>query len=427
MKPTIGKTTEGIDLAIDLPKLMRSKLLLQANSGGGKSYMLRLILEQTHGKVQQVMIDTEGEFLTLREKFDYVYCAPTGGDAVATPGTATLLARRLRETRVSAIIDIYELPLPQRQKFVRRFIEEFMAAPKKLWHPCLIALDEAQDYCPESGKGESESKAAVIDVQARGRKRGLCTILATQRLAKLSKDAAAECQNKLIGLTTLPDDQDSAAKELGMKPKDSIQILRNLEPGHFFAYGPALSKTVVEVFGGPVQTKHPEVGEKLPPLPAPSEKIKKVRHRYRVRISDRASRHRRPRGRSMERREVRMKVSELDGAELDYWVARALGANARIEHGCYMPLNLSLCFAEFENRDDDQPFSPSNVWEDAGPIIVREQIGFNPTSAGDWCATDYLERPNHAYGRGPTPLIAAMRCFVASKFGEEVGTSELST
>lgn len=61
------------DFAIDLDALVASRLLVQANSGGGKSYLLRRILEQSHGKIQQIVIDLEGEFYTLREKYnDYL-------------------------------------------------------------------------------------------------------------------------------------------------------------------------------------------------------------------------------------------------------------------------------------------------------------------------------------------------------------------
>src|SRR5690349_2082364 len=87
---------------IDLQALIDGRLEVDARSGAGKSHALRLLLEQTHGKVQQLVIDLEGEFVSLREKFDYVICAPTGGDADAHPGTAALLARRLLENNASA-------------------------------------------------------------------------------------------------------------------------------------------------------------------------------------------------------------------------------------------------------------------------------------------------------------------------------------
>ncbi|HET6372680.1 MAG TPA: hypothetical protein VFG76_05200, partial [Candidatus Polarisedimenticolia bacterium] len=46
--------------------------------GGGKSWCLRRILEQTHGAIQHLVIDPEGEFASLRERFDYVHAAKHG-------------------------------------------------------------------------------------------------------------------------------------------------------------------------------------------------------------------------------------------------------------------------------------------------------------------------------------------------------------
>jgi hypothetical protein len=221
------------------------------------------------------VLDTEDEFFSLREKFDYIICAPRGADAVATPATAALLARRLRETRVSAIIGLYEMKMPDRRHFVRLFLEEFVEAPKSLWHPAVVVVDEAHLYCPE--KGEAESMSAVMDLATRGRKRGLCAVLATQRLSKLHKDTAAEMLNKLIGRTGLDIDVKRAADELGLTYKDAMPILRNLEPGDFYAFGPALSNEVLKITVGPVETTHPEIGDKqITAPPPPSEKIKKM-------------------------------------------------------------------------------------------------------------------------------------------------------
>ena len=262
-------------MALDVPRLIDTRLLVQSNSGGGKSWALRRILEQTAGRVQQIVLDTEGEFSTLREKFDYVVCAPQGADAIARPETAALLARRIRETRVSAVVDLYDLKMHERRRFVRLFLEELIEAPKTLWHPALVVVDEAHLYAPE--KGEAESAQAVIDLSSRGRKRGLCAVLATQRLSKLHKDAAAELLNKLIGRTGLDVDVKRAADELGMSLREAMPVLRGLDPGEFFAFGPALTKAVTRVAIGPVATTHPKSGDRqLAAPPPPSEKIKKL-------------------------------------------------------------------------------------------------------------------------------------------------------
>src|SRR6266568_2633265 len=262
-------------LSIDLPTLLDTRLLVQANSGGGKSWLLRRILEQSHGHVQQIVIDLEGEFATLREKYDYVL-AGKDGDTPADPRSAGLLAQRLLELNVSAIIDLYELHYQDRKHFVRLFLESMINAPKHLWHPCLVVIDEAHKFCPE--KEQSEASSAVIDLATLGRKRGYCAILATQRLSKLHKDAAAECNNKLIGRTGLDVDMRRAGEELGFSTKDHSLALRNLAAGEFFAFGPAISPEVIKVAIGSVQTTHPKAGSRIvsaAPLP-PTENIKKI-------------------------------------------------------------------------------------------------------------------------------------------------------
>jgi uncharacterized protein len=115
---------------IDLQKLIDSRLLIQANSGSGKSWVLRRILEQSHGKVQQIVIDLEGEFSTLREKYDYLLVGK-GGDVSASVKSAGLLAHKILELNVSAIIDLYELPHQERKRFVRLFLEAMIKVPSR--------------------------------------------------------------------------------------------------------------------------------------------------------------------------------------------------------------------------------------------------------------------------------------------------------
>lgn len=262
------------EIEIDLQRLIESKLLVQANSGGGKSWALRRILEQSHGKVQHIILDSEGEFGTLREKHDYVL-AGKGGDTPAEPRSAALLARKLLELNVSAIIDLYELHPQERKRFVRLFLESLINAPKDLWHNCIVVIDEAHTYAPE--KGQSEAMDAVIGLAALGRKRGFGAILATQRISKLSKDAAAECNNKLIGRASQDIDMKRAADELGFTSREQMLSLRSLKPGEFYAFGPAISDEVQKVVVGEVHTTHPKAGSRsLTKVVPPTAGIKKI-------------------------------------------------------------------------------------------------------------------------------------------------------
>lgn len=275
----IGK---GLDesVRLDVPSLVTSRLLICANSGGGKSYALRGLAEQV-GKGREsipvVVLDPEGEFSTLREILDMVLVGP-GGEVAADVRSAKLLARKLVELRVSAVVDISELSLVDRRRFVRLFCESLVSLPKKLWHPTLFVLDEAHKFCPERGHGQSESTDAVISLMAQGRKRGYCGLLATQRLSKLHKDAVGECNNVMVGRCVQDVDVRRAADLLGLRTREAGTTLRALLPGEFYAFGPAFSFPGIERFRTvPVQTTHPDSKNrgKIEPT-APSVKIRKV-------------------------------------------------------------------------------------------------------------------------------------------------------
>ena len=106
-----------------------------------------------------------------------------------------------------------------------------------------------------------------------------------------------------------------------------------------------------------------------------------------------------------------MKTSELTGALLDYWVARA--ERVEVTVGSYYGEKI-IYHAPFEGR----VYDPSANWATGGPIIEREEISLLP---GPWSAQVFDETGLISWeGRGPTPLVAAMRAYVASKFGDEV-------
>ncbi len=265
---------ENCDLNIE--KLIATRMLINANSGGGKSWAIRRFLEKSHGQVQQIILDLEGEFISLREKYDYLLVGKEGEIPVSIR-TAELLARKLLELNVSTVIDLSELKHPERITFVKRFLDSLVNSPKNLWHPAIIVVDEAHQFCPE--KSKSESMGAVIDLMTRGRKRGFCGVLATQRISKLHKDAAAECNNQMVGRTGLDIDMKRAGDILGFTSKEDIRSLRDLKAGEFFVYGSAFKHNgVKKIFVGDVKTTHPDRTrgiEAMESSPTP-ENIKKI-------------------------------------------------------------------------------------------------------------------------------------------------------
>lgn len=117
-------------------------------------------------------------------------------------------------------------------------------------------------------------------------------------------------------------------------------------------------------------------------------------------------------------RAVKIKTSELSGAALDWAVADVTGDDVwRESRNIYVR----------DDCDYVSHYSPSTDWAQGGPIIEREKIGFRFSGGFGFCAwKSYGVGPhrNEQSQYGPTPLIAAMRCYVASKFGDEVKMSD---
>jgi hypothetical protein len=125
-----------------------------------------------------------------------------------------------------------------------------------------------------------------------------------------------------------------------------------------------------------------------------------------------------------------MKTNELTGAALDWAVAKCEGLLAFGWEDDMGLLKITLSTGETEY------FIPTMKWEQGGPIIeresifvLREQSGFKGRRL--WAATsgankavglneDSIKLYRDDFYFGPTPLIAAMRCYVASKLGAEI-------
>jgi hypothetical protein len=112
-----------------------------------------------------------------------------------------------------------------------------------------------------------------------------------------------------------------------------------------------------------------------------------------------------------------MKTSELTGAALDWAVAKCEAFKTKVEiEGIVWLLD--------SRGDISRNFNPSSNWSWCGPIIERERITSRvDTRGGRWVS--FLDGGKVTCRMvGPTPLIAAMRCYVASKLGDDVDVPE---
>jgi hypothetical protein len=104
-----------------------------------------------------------------------------------------------------------------------------------------------------------------------------------------------------------------------------------------------------------------------------------------------------------------MKTAELTGAALDWAVAKCEGHDVED----------STWWADFGGESQY-----STDWAQGGAIIEREGITVAPDDVAPWCAFIDRGTAEDVIYSGTTPLIAAMRCYVASKLGTEIEVPE---
>jgi hypothetical protein len=111
---------------------------------------------------------------------------------------------------------------------------------------------------------------------------------------------------------------------------------------------------------------------------------------------------------------MKTKTNELTGPALDWAVAVADNL---------LPKHISFDFTLTHPLvlDGIQSYGPSFIWSQGGPIIERERITLVAMPDGTWQSKGRNLRPHF---HNPTPLIAAMRCYVSSKLGDEIDVPE---
>lgn len=262
----MGTAPGGASALIDLEELLATRLLVQGNSGSGKSHLLRRLLEQSAPWVQQCIVDPEGDFVTLADRFGHLVV-----DANRPLEELDVIAQRVRQHRVSTVLNLEGLEIEGQMRAAAAFLNALFDAERDHWYPMLVVVDEAQMFAPVAAGEFSDdarraSLGAMTNLMCRGRKRGLAGVIATQRLAKLAKNVAAEASNFLMGRTFLDIDMARAADLLGMERRQA-EMFRDLKRGHFVALGPALSRRPVPYVIGAVETAARSSSPKLVPLP----------------------------------------------------------------------------------------------------------------------------------------------------------------
>ncbi|MEM5804826.1 MAG: DUF87 domain-containing protein [Candidatus Aenigmatarchaeota archaeon] len=254
---------DGIELKIarnfsaDAQELVTGRTCIIAQSGAGKSYLIAVLCEHLlRNNIAFCIIDTEGEYFSLKEKFEILWVGGEGSDLAIEGLNYAELAEKVIKENIPMILDVSDVM--DERKVVAEFVKALYDADTRLRLPYLLILEEADKFVPQS----KESMKEIEEISRRGRKRGLGLIVATQRPALVNKNVLSQCGNQFIGKLTT--ENDLAAVNLFFADRRELEDLPKLKSGEFFVMG-NISKTKVKMKSYPRETQHKGLTPRLIP------------------------------------------------------------------------------------------------------------------------------------------------------------------
>src|SRR3978361_179901 len=135
----MGQTTAGAPATLDLEELLATRLLVQGNSGCGKSHLLRRLLEQSAPWVPQIIIHPDGDSLALSDRFGHLLIDAEDH----TERDLQVAGERARIHRVSTVLNLEGLDAENQMRRAAAFLAGLFAGARDHWYPMLVVVDEA--------------------------------------------------------------------------------------------------------------------------------------------------------------------------------------------------------------------------------------------------------------------------------------------
>lgn len=227
-----NEESSGEALQVDANIIATGRTCVIGSSGSGKSYAVGVLCEELcKAKVPFSIIDVEGEYSGLREKFEAIWVGDD--DPCDLSWSKKVDLRRLAKYAPESPPIILDLSSASRPKDkVNEFLICLYTEITKRRTPYLVILEEADRFSPQA----SNERLPIIDeIARRGRKRGLGLTLCTQRPSLVDKNILSQCSNQLIGKLVIKNDLNSVSQFFS--GRDPLNGLTSLKPGEFFALG----------------------------------------------------------------------------------------------------------------------------------------------------------------------------------------------
>jgi hypothetical protein len=200
-------------------------------TGSGKTNTAAVLIEELLSSgLPLTVVDIEGEYWGLKEKFEVLVAGRSQhAELPVSSYNAAQLAEVSVKRGISVILDLSEYTQEEAVEFLTQYFMGLWNASTSAKQPYQIILEEAHEFIPQ-GIG-TPLKQILTRIALRGRKRGLGIILVSQRSAKVEKDVLTQTSLLFLHKVVHPIDI-KVYKDLIPLPSAQVEdMIRRLQPG----------------------------------------------------------------------------------------------------------------------------------------------------------------------------------------------------
>lgn len=209
--------------------LIGFQLAILGIKGSGKSYTARLLAEEMLRYIPMTIIDIDGEYYTLREKFPQIVVM--GGDHGQPFGIARDDAAHSFRLGVSTILDFSNMDSEQMFEYLLEYFDALWRLSNRVSDrkPYGVLIEEAHEFIPQRSTTPIAKK--LVRLAGRGRKRGFTVIYVSQRSEKVDKNSLTASDIYFLHRVSHPADVGTYAEFVPLKPKEVRQLVVGLKTG----------------------------------------------------------------------------------------------------------------------------------------------------------------------------------------------------
>ncbi|MFC6717865.1 helicase HerA domain-containing protein [Natrialbaceae archaeon GCM10025810] len=217
---------DGFTLPVE--DVLTGRGFVTGKSGSGKSNTASVIMEELLDRnLGLLIVDTDGEYFGLTEAYDVLHVGKGSEcDLELSSDDAKGIVPHALEDQTPILLDLSTYPTEEETEAVlRAVVDTLFVAEHDYRLPFLIILEEAHEFLPQSGGGNSDLKALLVRVAKRGRKRGLGICCLSQRPAAVDKEYITQCDWFVWHRLTWENDTDVVGRIMGSDAAEAVQSL----------------------------------------------------------------------------------------------------------------------------------------------------------------------------------------------------------